>query len=106
MGNSNPSHSYTMTNVSLTIIAEKKDLGVIMDNELKFHKHTAYAVKKASKMLGLFRATFTCLDEITVPQMFMAMVRPHLEYGNVILPSPLDKVDKTEIEKSKEEPQN
>ena len=51
MGNSNPSHSYTMSNVPLTTTAEEKDLGVIMDNELKFHKHTAYAVKKASKML-------------------------------------------------------
>ena len=56
-----------MSNVPLTKTAEEKDLGVIMDNELKFHKHTAYAVMIASKMLGLFRATFTCLDEITVP---------------------------------------
>ena len=84
MGNSNPSHCYIMSNIPLTMTAEEKDLGVIMDNELKFHKHTAYAVKKASKMFGLFRATFTCLDEITVPTIFMAMVRPHLEYGNVI----------------------
>ena len=31
MGNSDPSHSYTMRNVPLTTIAEEKDLGVIMD---------------------------------------------------------------------------
>ena len=79
MGNSNPSHCYTMSNIPLTKTAEEKDLGVNMDNELKFHKHSAYAVKKASKMFGLFRATFTCLDEITVPKIFMAMVRP-LDY--------------------------
>ena len=84
MGNFNPSHSYIMRNVPLTNTAEENDLGVIMDNELKYHKHTAYAVKKASKMIGLFRATFTCLDEITVPKIFMAIVRPHLEYGNVV----------------------
>ena len=41
MGNSNPSHSYTMSNIPLTRTAEEKDLGVIMDNKLKFHKHTA-----------------------------------------------------------------
>ena len=98
MGNSNPSHCYTMSNIPLTKTAEEKDLGVIMDNELKFHKHKAYAVKKASKILGLFRATFTCLDEITVPKIVMAMVRPHLEYGNVIR-HPRFQLDKTEIEK-------
>ena len=37
MGNSNPSHCYTMSNIPLTKTAEEKDLGVIMDNELKFH---------------------------------------------------------------------
>ena len=73
-------------------------MGVIMDNELNFHKHIAYAVKKASEMLGLFRATFTYLDKITVPKIFMAMVRPHLEYGNVIW-HPRFQLDKTEIEK-------
>ena len=87
-----------MSNVPLTTTAEEKDLGVIMDNELKFHKHIAYAVKKVSKILGLFRATFTCLDEITVPKIFMAIVRRHLEYGNVIW-HPRFKVDKAEIEK-------
>ena len=70
MGNSNPSHSYTMSNVPLTTTAEEKDLGVIMENELKFHKHAAYAVKKASNMLGLVRDTFTCLGEIIVPKFF------------------------------------
>ena len=55
MGNSNPSHRYTMCNVPLTSTAEEKDLGVIMDNKLKFHKHIAYTAKKNSKMIGLFR---------------------------------------------------
>ena len=41
---------------------------------------------------------FTCLDEITVPKIFMAMVRPYLEYGNVIW-HPRFQLDKTEIEK-------
>ena len=74
IGNSNPSHSYTMSNIPLTKTDEEKDLGVIMDNELKLYKHTAYAVKKVSKMLGLFRATFLCLDRITVPKSCMAIV--------------------------------
>ena len=38
------------------------------------------------------------MDEITVPKIFMAMVRPHLKYGNVIW-RPHFQVDKAEIGK-------
>ena len=31
----------------------EKDLGVMIDSELKFHKQSAAAVKKANRMLGL-----------------------------------------------------
>ena len=86
-----------MSNVPLTTTAKEKDLGVITNNELKFYNHTANVVKKTSKMLGLFRATFTCIG-ITVTKIFMTMLRPYLEYGNVIW-HPSLKVDKPEIEK-------
>ena len=97
MGNSNPSHIYTMSNVLLTRTSEK-DLGVIMDNEMKLHTHTAYAIKKASMMLVLFRATFICLDGISVPNIFMELARRHLEYGNISW-HPRFQGDKAEIEK-------
>ena len=35
-------------------------------------------------LLGLVRAAFTCLDATTTSGLFTTMVRPHLEYGNVI----------------------
>ena len=98
LGNSNPRHIYHMNEVALSADSEEKDLGVIIDEELKFHKHVAAAVKKSSRMLGIIRATFTCLDEITVPRLFTTLVRPHLEYGNIIW-SPRFKMDSTEIEK-------
>ena len=87
-----------MHEVALSADSEEKDIGVIIDEELKFHKHVAAAVEKSSRMLGLIRATFTCLDEITVPRLFTTLVKPHLEYGNIIW-SPRFKMDSTEIEK-------
>ena len=84
LGNSNQKLIYEMNGTTLDITHAEKDLGVSADEDLKFHKHISNAVNKASRMLGLIRKTFTLLDETTVPRLFTAMVRPHLEYGNVI----------------------
>ena len=65
-------------------VKEEKDLGVIMDNRLKFHTHASASVKKANKVLGLIKHSFAALDETTLPLLYTSMVRPHLEYGNVI----------------------
>ena len=98
LGNSNQNLQYRMNNTVLEITESEKDLGVTIDNKLKFDKHIANAVNKASKMLGLVRKTFTLLDETTIPRLFTALVRPHLEYGNVIW-HPIYRKDQLEVEK-------
>ena len=79
-------------------MTEEKDLGVYIDEQLKFHVHVAKAVGTASRMLELVRHTFICLDRITGPLLFKTMVRPHLEYGNVIW-HPRFRRDRLEVEK-------
>ena len=64
-------------------VTEEKDLGVIIDNQLKFHTHTSAAVKKANSILGLIKRSFVALDEDTLLLLFTSMVRPHLEYANI-----------------------
>jgi len=49
-------------------------------------------------MLDLIRKTFTLLDKTTVPRLFTAMVRPHLEWRNVIR-HPRYRGDKLGVEK-------
>ena len=46
---------YTMDGNLLEEVSEEKDLGVIIDKQLKFHSHTALVVNKANRMLGLIR---------------------------------------------------
>ena len=65
-------------------IEEEKDLGVLVDSELKFHKQAAAIVKSANSRLGLIRKAFASLDEETLPLLFKSLVRSKLEYGNVI----------------------
>jgi hypothetical protein len=98
LGRVNHRLDYQMGDSMLNTTSCVKDLGVFIDEDLKFHQHVAMAVNKASRMLGLVRATFTCLDETTVPRLFTTMVRPHLEYGNFIW-HPRFRRDKVEVEK-------
>ena len=40
LGHNNPCYQYRMNGQKLQTVEEEKDLGVVIDNELKFHKHT------------------------------------------------------------------
>ena len=75
----------------------ERDLGVNVDNELKFSKHTAIQVNKANKILGLIRRSFEFLNCESMKMLFTALVRPHLEFANVVWAPRLEK-DKKLIE--------
>ena len=84
-GSCNPKFTYAMNNHFLESRSEEKDLGVVVvDDSLKFHRHTAAAVKKANSVLGVIKKSFTTLDTTTLPLLYKSIVRPRLEYGNVI----------------------
>ena len=55
-----------------------------MDNSLKFSVHAVRAASKANQILGLVRRSFVHLDSPLMKQLYISMVRPHLEYENVI----------------------
>ena len=62
----------------------EKDLGVCMDEQLKFRRQAAAAANKANQILGQIKRTFVHLDIYTLPLLYKALVRPHLEYGNEV----------------------
>ena len=79
-----PEHYYVINNHVLEKSEQEKDLGVIIDKNLKFHAHTAAAVKKANQVLGLIKKSCHSRDSYTIKTLYKPMVRPHLEYGNAI----------------------
>jgi len=62
----------------------EKDLGIWMDDSLKFSDHVLLAAKKANQILGMIKRSFNYLDMSTVKLLYVCMIRPHLEYGNVV----------------------
>jgi len=75
-------YSYHMNNQPLPTVCQEKDLGVLLDNELKFHQHTASIVVKANRLLAIINKSFINIDTITFPLLYKSLVRPVLEYAN------------------------
>lgn len=93
---------YTMTSSGGTVVLDtvevEKDLGVNIDNNLNFDHHIDSQVKKANKLLGMIRRTYTTLDTYSLPLLYNAIIRPHLEYCIPVW-SPRWKKDQESIER-------
>ena len=88
---------YTMGGTALGATAVEKDLGVLVDGDLSFTKHVETQVAKANSLVGLIRRTFVYLDADIMKRMFIAIVRPQLEYCTVTW-TPSAKLDRYKIE--------
>jgi len=82
-----------MGEVELEVTEEKKDLGVVIDNQLKNDIHTERQVAKANQQLGLIRRSFDNLDGDTFILLYKSLVRSHLEYCNAVTYPVLDRQD-------------
>jgi hypothetical protein len=72
------------TQVNLETVCKHKDLGITVDEHLKFDQHITNITSKANQMMGLISRTFKHLDkEIFVP-IYTALVRSRLEYGQAV----------------------
>ena len=59
-------------------------MGILIDEHLKFSNHIAKKVNKANQIMGLVRRTFVHLDTYNFNLLYKSLVRPYLEYGNII----------------------
>ena len=98
-----PAQFYTLNGISLDRVSDMRDLGIIVDGQLKFHAHTTHVVSKANRLLGLIKKSFEHITNHTLPLLYKSLVRPTLEYGNSIW-GPHYLLDKQEVEKHKGEP--
>jgi hypothetical protein len=80
IGIKNTRTEYRMDGTILEDIKEERDLGIIIQNDLKCAKHCAKVVKQANRTLGMTKRSFTYLNQQTVVILYKSLVRPHLEY--------------------------
>ena len=94
----NNSISYYLKFHTLDVVNEEVDLGVTVDNQLKFSQHTDTKIAKSNKLLGMIRHTFKFLDAETLLLLYKSLIRPHVEYATPVW-SPHLKGDRDKIEK-------
>ena len=80
IGQNNPKSTYSMDGSNLNETLKEKDLGVLIDFKLDFGSHIKEIVGRANRMLGMIRVSFACLNKRMFLNLYMALVRPLLEY--------------------------
>ena len=85
----------------ITKTESERDLGVIINKNLKWHEHIQNIVAKANRILGMLKRTFESRDCELWKKLYISLVRPHLEFA-VQAWHPNLKCDIAEIEKVQE----
>ena len=98
MGHANPNHQYTLRGLPMSDTLVEKDLGVHIDTDLKFRRHASTVVAKATQVLAVVRRSFASLDTFTLPLLYKTLVRPHIEYGNLVW-GPFNRADQKLVER-------
>ena len=80
VGNRNLDFAYSMNGHWLEECNYEKDLGVIVDRNLKSGRQVLEARNKANRMLGFIARNVSYKSKEVVRKLYVAYVRPHLEY--------------------------
>lgn len=76
---------YTLKQSALQFIRSIRDLGVTIDDRLRFDEHIELTVRKANKMLGFLMRTCKPFDQLkTIMVLYNSLVRSQLEYCSSI----------------------
>ncbi|GAB0206527.1 mitochondrial enolase superfamily member 1 [Grus japonensis] len=79
LGRNNTIHQYMLGAAQLESSLAEKDLGILVDNtKFNMSQQCAFAVKKASGILGCIRSVASRSRKVILP-LYSALVRPHLE---------------------------
>ena len=78
-----PSNALQLYGQSLCKVSLYKYLGVLLSSDMKWSSHIEATCSKAKRILGLlYRRFYGLADRRTIIQLYLSIVRPHLEYAS------------------------
>ncbi|KFO78635.1 hypothetical protein N303_05011, partial [Cuculus canorus] len=80
LGQGNPHFQYMMGDDVLETSPAKKDLGVLVDEELDMSRQCALTAQKANHILGCITRIVASRSREAILPLYSCLVRPHLEY--------------------------
>ena len=73
-----------LNNSNVSQVNSQKHLAVILDVKLKFEEHLKNVFNKTNKTIGHLRKPSNLLPRQALATTYKALVRPHLDYGDVL----------------------
>ena len=86
-----PHPAIHFNNLPISLKPSTKHLGMILDEKLNFNAHIDEKICKANKGIGLIKKMSLDLPRKTLIDIYKSLVRPHLDYGDVIYDQPNNK---------------
>ena len=82
VGRNNPCFEYNMSGVKLTVVEEEKDIGVMVQKNMKPGKHCKKSAGIAGAVLRQLTKNFHFRDRFIFKKLYIQYVRPHLEFAS------------------------
>ena len=80
LGKKNEPNQYIFSDEPLKVSESERDLGVVIDNNLKFSDHCNKVTNTVNATLGMIKRTIDCKSKSIITRLYKALVRPQLEY--------------------------
>jgi hypothetical protein len=77
-------------------VDQHKHLGLVIAKDLTWNSHIDEIVDKANRRLGILRGLKYKLDRLSLERIYLGLIRPLLEYGDIIWHSESDALDQLE----------
>ena len=79
-GHRNSKAVYCINDTQLHDVQVERDLGVLVQSDMKVSQQCSNVVKTCNKILGLIYRSFTLKSKDAILSLYKALVRPRLEY--------------------------
>ena len=87
--NSNITHPIIhFNNVQVQRANQQRHLGIILDEKLNFKSHIDKVLTKASKGIAVIKRLRNSLPRKSLITIYKAIIRPHLDYGDILYDQP------------------